>query len=93
MYDLTCCFEPTFTFMGFLHCLLDVRPPIAVEGRRQIAVTHLALLGVKISGPAFWGLHKRNLIRYISVGSCSGATSLFVMATSQMYTVLAQGNI
>ena len=37
---------------------MDVRPPFAVEGRSQIAVTHLALLGVKISGPAFWGYKK-----------------------------------
>ena len=27
----------------------------AVEGRSFIEVTHLALLGVKIAGPAFWG--------------------------------------
>jgi len=26
----------------------------AVEGRSFIEVTHLALLGVKIAGPAFW---------------------------------------
>lgn len=26
----------------------------AVEGRSAIEVTHLALLGVKIAGPAFW---------------------------------------
>ncbi len=37
---------------------MDVRPPFAVEGRSQIVVTHLALLGVKISGPAFWGYLK-----------------------------------
>ena len=35
-------FEPTFTFMGFLYCSLDVRPPFAVEGRRIVAVAHLA---------------------------------------------------
>ena len=35
-------FEPTFTFMGFLYCSLDVRPPFAVEGRRAVAVAHLA---------------------------------------------------
>ena len=35
-------FEPTFTFMGFLYCSLDVKPPFAVEGRRAVAVAHLA---------------------------------------------------
>lgn len=35
-------FEPTFTFMGFLYRRLDVRPPIAVEGRKSVAVAHLA---------------------------------------------------
>ncbi len=36
-------FEPTFTFMGFLYRRLDVRPPFAVEGRRSVAVAHLAV--------------------------------------------------
>ena len=35
-------FEPTFTFMGVLYCSLDVKPPFAVEGRRAVAVAHLA---------------------------------------------------
>ena len=39
MFNLKCGlrfynFEPTFTFMGFLYCRLDVKPPFAVEGRR-----------------------------------------------------------
>ena len=41
---------------------MDVRPPAfelyAVEGRNMIAVTHLALLGVKIQDPAFRGITK-----------------------------------
>jgi len=40
--------------MGFQYLSLDVRPPIAVEGRRAVEVTHLALLGVKIAETAFW---------------------------------------
>ena len=47
-------FEPTFTFMGFQNRSSDVRPPFAVEGRRAVEVTHLALLGVKIAETAFW---------------------------------------
>lgn len=48
MFNLKCVkcfynFEPTFTFMGFLYCSLDVRPPFAVEGRRAVAVAHLAV--------------------------------------------------
>lgn len=35
-------FEPTFTFMGFLYRRLDVKPPYAVEGRKSVAVAHLA---------------------------------------------------
>ena len=36
----------------------------AVEGRSFIEVTHLALLGVKIAGPAFWGyFYKRTRIK------------------------------
>ena len=40
--------------MGFQYFSLDVRPPFAVEGRRAVEVTHLALLGVKIAETAFW---------------------------------------
>ena len=36
-------FEPTFTLKGILIAKSDVRPPFAVEGRRLVAVTHLAL--------------------------------------------------
>ncbi len=42
---------------------MDVKPPAvrlcAVEGRSVIAVTHLALLGVKIQDSAFWGIQKK----------------------------------
>ena len=40
--------------MGFQNRSSDVRPPFAVEGRRAVEVTHLALLGVKIAETAFW---------------------------------------
>jgi len=33
---------------------VDVKPPFAAEGRNLHAVTHLALLGVKMQEPAFW---------------------------------------
>lgn len=33
---------------------MDVKPPYAVEGRSWTEVTHLALLGVKKQGTAFW---------------------------------------
>ena len=33
----------------------------AVEGRSQIAVTHLALLGVKLVGTALWEKQKKQL--------------------------------
>lgn len=39
---------------------MDVKPPFVVEGRSLLAVTHLAWLGVKIQGPAFWGFNKRS---------------------------------
>ncbi len=42
---------------------MDARPPAdrlcAVEGRSVSAVTHLALLGVKIQDSAFWGIQKK----------------------------------
>ena len=60
----SCYFEPTDTLNGiptlsyrcqasslFGHC--------AVEDRSMVAVTHLALLGVKIQDTAFWGTYKR----------------------------------
>ena len=44
--------------MGFLYCHQDVRPPFAAEGRMLVAVTHLALLGVKIAGNGILGFTK-----------------------------------
>ena len=60
MFDTPYYFEPTFTFMGFQDLSLDVRPPFAVEGRRAVEVTHLALLGVKIAETAFWVYLKKS---------------------------------
>ncbi len=36
-----------------------------MEDRSMVAVTHLALLGVKIQDPAFWGQYKRKSSRFI----------------------------
>ena len=36
----------------------------AVEDRSAFEVTHLALLGVKIAGPAFWGILLQKINRY-----------------------------
>lgn len=42
---------------------MDVKPPAnrlcAVEGRNMVAVTHLALLGVKIQDSAFRAIRKK----------------------------------
>ena len=38
--------------------------PYAVEGRSMVAVTHLALLGVKIQDSAFWGTQKKRQSLY-----------------------------
>lgn len=49
-------FEPTFTFMGFQYLSLDVRPPFAVEGRRAVEVTHLALARRQNRGDGILGI-------------------------------------
>ena len=63
MFDLTCDFEPTFTLNGIpmiadwmsgRHC--------AAEGRREVAVAHLALLGVKIQARHFGFLLFREIL-------------------------------
>lgn len=59
VFDNPAVFEPTFTFMGFLNRVNDVRPPFAVEGRVCVAVTHLALLGVKRRETALWVFYFR----------------------------------
>ena len=40
---------------------LDARPPSAAEGRRAVADTHLALLGVKIVGNGILGITEENV--------------------------------
>lgn len=40
---------------------LNARPPLAVEGRRAVADTHLALLGVKIVGNGILGITEENV--------------------------------
>ena len=58
----SCYFEPTDTLNGILilpyRCQASGFRPYAVEDRSMVAVTHLALLGVKIQDPAFWGSTK-----------------------------------
>lgn len=61
MYDNSCNFEPTFTLNGIPISVSGCQASdFAVEGRSLLAVTHLAWLGVKIQGPAFWGFNKRS---------------------------------
>ncbi len=40
---------------------LNARPPSAAEGRRAVADTHLALLGVKIVGNGILGITEENV--------------------------------
>ncbi len=55
MHDNSCDFEPTFTLKGIPILPIGCQALIASgEGRREVAVTHLALLGVKKQEPAFW---------------------------------------
>lgn len=44
---------------------LDARPPSAAEGRRAVADTHLALLGVKIVGNGILGITKDRMYERI----------------------------
>jgi len=54
-------FEPTFTLNGIpilpCSCQASTRKRIAGEGKNVVAVTHLALLGVKKQEAAFWGYY------------------------------------
>ena len=63
---ISCYFEPTFTLNGIpispSGCQAPLRKKQTGEGKRLVAVTHLALLGVKIQEPAFW--------EYISEHTC-----------------------
>ena len=56
-------FEPTFTLNGIpilpCGCQASTHMRIAGEGKSMVAVTHLALLGVKRQEPAFWGFKRR----------------------------------
>ena len=54
--------------MGFLYCQVAVRlsliARIGREGKSVVAVTHLALLGVKKQEAAFWGYTKEKSSPY-----------------------------
>ena len=77
MHDNSCCIEPTFTLNGIPISVSDVRPPFAVEGRKQRAVAHLALLGVKRQEPAspdilfIYVLAKQQVCCFIFLEVCS----------------------
>lgn len=55
-------FEPTFSLNGIpillIGCQALTRKRIGREGKRLVAVTHLALLGVKKQDAAFWVITK-----------------------------------
>ena len=65
MCDNPCYFEPTFTFHGIL-ISLQFMSGLLSQWKAEIAaaVTHLALLGVKIRKTALWGLfmHKNHMV-------------------------------
>ncbi len=46
--------------------------PYAVEGRSMVAVTHLALLGVKIQDSAFWAIQKKKQSHYAAAFAMGG---------------------
>ena len=60
MCDTPVIFEPTFTLNG-----IPILPDrmsgrhYAAEDRRTVAVTHLAMLGVKKQEAAFWGYERK----------------------------------
>ncbi len=55
-------FEPTFTLNGIpispIGCQAPLREKTSGEGKRLVAVTHLALLGVKRQEPTFWAIQR-----------------------------------
>ena len=55
-------FEPTFTLNGIpispSGCQAPLHKKTSGEGKSEVAVTHLALLGVKRQEPTFWGIRK-----------------------------------
>ena len=62
MFETLVSFEPTFTLNGIpispSGCQAPLLRKTPGEGKSKVAVTHLALLGVKIQEPAFWGFTK-----------------------------------
>ena len=63
MFETLVSFEPTFTLNGIpispSGCQAPLLRKTSGEGKSEVAVTHLALLGVKRQEPAFWGLYER----------------------------------
>lgn len=76
MCDNSCYFEPTDTLNGILilpyRCQASGFRPYAVEGRSMVAVTHLALLGVKIQDSAFWAIQKKKQSHYAAAFAMGG---------------------
>ena len=67
----SCYFEPTFTFMGFLYCPADVRPPLmAGEGRNLVAVTHLAGARRQTAGNGTPEILNQKIRSSLSAASC-----------------------
>ena len=62
MFETLVSFEPTFTLNGIpilpSGCQAPLRKKTSGEGKSVVAVTHLALLGVKRQEPAFWAYTK-----------------------------------
>ena len=58
MFETLVSFEPTFTLNGIpispSGCQAPLLRKTSGEGKSVVAVTHLALLGVKRQEPAFW---------------------------------------
>ena len=63
MFETLVSFEPTFTLNGIpispSGCQAPLLRKTPGEGKSEVAVTHLASLGVKRQEPAFWGLYER----------------------------------
>ena len=60
MHDTLVCFEPTFTFMGFLYFRYYVRPPNAQwKTEERLRSPTWLRLGVKITRTGILGNYKR----------------------------------
>ena len=72
----SCYFEPTDTLNGILilpyRCQASGFRPYAVEDRSMVAVTHLALLGVKIQDTAFRGNKREKAVASRGCFYCEG---------------------